>query len=507
VLCIILALPLFQLVFSVLTQPEASVVSGFSVFDSVTLQRLWNSVQLACWDVFFSALFAIPVYWVYLHASSIWRSVLFAVAVIPFTFPAFATASSWMVLLARIEQGSITRVIWGAQSQWTTWLYSIPGCGFILSLHDWAILFLCLALTTRLHPHQIDASCLYISKWKTFYYVLLPAWKLPLAFGSGIIFVLALSHFETASLLQIDVYPLEIYTRFSTLLNLHEALMLCLPYLFLSGGIVFFMIYFSQLFHTGNHQSIQLRGKPYFSLLLFCLIVVTSIVIPLCGFLAQTSIVNVFFLLGEQQNRIFNSMNYALCGSIFILLIGLIFTKHTNTHRSLLYFMLIFLFFAPGILLAAGVLELRSWLPFVYPGWFSRLTLLYAFFCHFGLAGFIAGKLLWQHYGYHQMEYETLLQIPFKTKFWHLYVPHFLIPSVKSIAVISLLVWSDVAMTVLLHPPGGETLTVYYYNQLHYGSDSRTAAAGMLLMLVPMLTIGFVMGLIVLLNQFKKKAV
>lgn len=503
--CVILLLPLFQLVLSSFSHATESGLGYASVFDAVTLQRLWNSIQIAFWDVCFSVLFAVPVYWVYLHTPVNWRPLFFAIVLIPFTFPAFATASSWMILLSHFEQESVTRVIWGAHSFWSIWLYSIPGCSFILSLHDWSILFIILAFTSRIHPTQIDSCDLYLSRWKAVYYVILPAWKLPLLFGTSIIFALALTHFETASLLQIDVYALEIYTRFSTLLSLHETLLLCIPFLILSMGIVFLLFSITRRFQQGNNSQIQLRGIPFIALLVTCLVLMFSVVIPLNGFFMQTSIVEVFSLIRQQQNRIINSLVYSVSSSVFIVLFGLIFTKYLCKTQYALNAVVVFLFFVPGILLAAGVLELRSWLPFVHPGWLSQLTLLYAFVCHFGLTGIIAGYLLWQHYGNQQMEYESLLDLPTKTKLLNLYFPSLLIPALQCIALASLLVWGDVAMTVLLHPPGGETLTVYYFNQLHYGSDSRTAAAGMLLMITPLFTIGVVMGMIRLLQKFNTK--
>lgn len=501
----IILLPILQLLCNAIEIPNPDWLTQFAVFDAVSIQRFWNSVQTALWDVLFSAIFAFPVYWVFLHANKIWRVCILVFAVIPFTFPAFTTASSWLILLSRIEQGAVSRVIWGAHGTFSGWLYSIPGCGLILALHDWTVLFLFLVMTTRLTSQQMDACRLYLRRWQLLWYVLIPAWKLPFLCGGGIIFAIALTHFETASLLQIDVYSLEIYTRFSTLLNNNEALVLCIPFLLLSICLAYALIPLTSIISFHTTMNIRLHGVPYTGVVLAFFIAVFTVFIPVSGFFAQTQWHEVIALAWQQYHRILNSLLYSLTGGLMIVVLGLIVTKNVKRFPSWLTALFAFLFFLPGIITAAGVLELRSWLPFVLPRWISILSLIYAHICHFGLIGLLAGKLMWQHYGHAQLEYETVVRIPFCTKLYAVYLPALWKPALLAVAVTALLIWSDVVMTVLLHPPGGDTLTVYYYNQLHYGSDSRTAAAGLLLLTVPLGTAAIIMCLIYGIRLIVKK--
>ncbi len=487
IVCFLLLLPLLQLLYSAAFLPFDGI-DLFAIYDSVFLKRILNSVLIALWDVLLSSCFAFTVYWVFLHSNRFCKYVLLCLAIIPFTFPAFAVASSWMIFFAWLEQGGATRILWGARGFLTDWLYSTFGCGLILSLHDWPVMFFFLILTTGLTRHQIDAGKLYLSKWQSLYKLYIPAWKMPFLCGGSMIFVLALTHFETASLLQVDVYMLEVYTQFSSLLRMNRALILCLPVILLAGAFAFLLFALAKQISLQS-EPIRLKGIPFVSFCLTLAVLLLSLIIPVCAFFFQTSFVEILSLLGMQTHRILNSLLYSIMGGVLIVLFGTILIKTITKYRTILILISAVLLIIPSIITAAGVLELRSWLPFLLPNWFSTATLLYAHVCRFALLGLLSGLLIWQHYGKNQMDYERLLDLTLWKKLRYLYLPTLWQPATKAVALIALLIWSDVAVTVLLHPPGGDTMTLYYFNQLHYGSESRTAATGFLLMTIPLVTI------------------
>src|SRR5690606_5189871 len=59
----------------------------------------------------------------------------------------------------------------------------------------------------------------------------LPAFRTPLLQGAILLFCVGFIQFEVPSLLQVKVYPLEIYTRFSSLLDEEQGVLLCLPFI------------------------------------------------------------------------------------------------------------------------------------------------------------------------------------------------------------------------------------------------------------------------------------
>ena len=116
-------------------------------------------------------------------------------------------------------------------------------------------------------------------------------------------------------------------------------------------------------------------------------------------------------------------------------------------------------------------------------------SLLAAYLSHTFLLGYGAGILLWRYYGIRQREFDTLLDLGYFTRITRLLLPAFWRPGCLATLLVTLVLWGDVGMTILLYPPGGDTLAVEYYNLLHYGSESRTAAIGLLLLLVPALAL------------------
>ena len=493
---LILCAPVLSLVGTEFQAP-ATVVWG--LFDRPARLRFLHSLELGAATVVFSALLAAPVYALHLGLPSRWRPWLAAASLLPFSYPPFATASAWMTLAAELEGSVSTRILWGPAGPWSSWLYSLPGAAWILALNYWPVFYCFLCVAGRLGTNPIDAGQIYLRPAARWFRITLPAWRAPLAGAAALVAALAMKQFETPSLLQQDVYPLEIYTRFASLMQTREALLLSLPYaLALAGLAAAIHVSLRNPAVEGGKENRWIPPRLPALLIMSCVAVVflLSAVVPVAALCWHAgSVWNVAVVGGEHTGRILRSLAICIAGAVCIVLPGWLLTRGRARESCLQApWLLLFLLTLPGILIAAGVLQLRSFWPGRLPAPAAWISLLYAYGCQYAVLGYLAGRLTWQAYGLRPSEIDRIMGLRAWTRIRWLYLPSQGVALAQAMAVIGLLLWSDVAITVLLYPPGGDTLCLEYFNLLHYGSESRTAVVGLLLFCIPALAFALAYG-------------
>jgi len=326
--------------------------------------------------------------------------------------------------------------------------------------------------------------------WALFRNVLWPAWRLPLTLAISIVFCLGLLQFEVPSLLQIDVYPLEIYIRFTAFLNEWSALILSLPYVAVAVFLCWALSRITpHISMNGSEFTIQPYTQSVRVLLSVgvCAVFLLSCFVPLFGSFIHIGSIGLFLrTFAEHWENILRSVFYCAAGSFCIIGLGFWYTAvETNRDRWFAPSVFLSLFVLPGILIASAWLRVRSFWPGVLPGGVALLSLLGGYITHYFILGYGAGLMLWRYYGERQKEFDSLLKLGMFYRIRRLIVPILWRPGLRATALIALLLWGDAGMTVLLHPPGKESLSVEYFNLLHYGTEARTAAIGSIMMLMP----------------------
>jgi len=149
-----------------------------------------------------------------------WRVRISALAIFSLALPPFLVANCWLDLL-------------GQNGLWTRWLpfnvVSLGGTVWILSLLLWPItLFAVLSAWQRLEPAQLESD-MAVTGWALIRGLLLPVARTPLAQAAVLTFVLALSNFAVPAILQVKVFPAEIWVRFNTTFDTLGALRMSWP--------------------------------------------------------------------------------------------------------------------------------------------------------------------------------------------------------------------------------------------------------------------------------------
>ncbi len=492
-LVFLLVLPVLVLVVSSWPREAGEFWRSWSVFDRFALKRLITSFHLAFWITFFALGFGLIAYAGYCSLSPTARPLWGILALLPLSYPPFGAASAWMTLITRLENPGPGRILWETHGALSRLLYSVIGGGWILGLCLWPIAFLLLTLAAGPQRTQMEAAQLSMTPWTAFRQVVWPAWRPPLFTAGAVIFGLGLLQFEVPSLLQLQVYPLEIFIQFTARFSDWNACLLCLPYLLAAWPIAWAMRRIpSQLELQGGEPAYQWTSINLRAALLAgtALVLALSILVPLWSLMSHAGPVSLTSLvMMEHAPAVFRSLLYAVAAAGGVVVLGAWFTSVSIPKQYIAPVLFLAMFVIPGVLTGSGWLRIRSYWPGVQPPGMMTASLLGAYMSHTFFLGYGAGILLWRFYGIRQREFDSLLNIGWISRLRWLILPALWRPGLQAMGLVMLVLWGDVGMTILLYPPGGDTLAVEYYNLLHYGSESRTAAIGLLLLLVPALTL------------------
>lgn len=151
----------------------------------------------------------------------------------PLVLPPYLYALAW------IEIAGATRAIApgdGAAPLVPT--YSLAGVVVIESLRLAPVAAAAVWLAVRtMNTSELEASALVRGRWATFGSIFVPSRVAILAAAPLLVFLLALSNHAVASLLQVDLYPVDVQTRFSAHYDAAGAYALTVPLLAMGAGL------------------------------------------------------------------------------------------------------------------------------------------------------------------------------------------------------------------------------------------------------------------------------
>jgi ABC-type Fe3+ transport system permease subunit len=149
-----------------------------------------------------------------------WRNVGLIASIAALAMPPFLVTNCWLDLL-------------GANGLLRGWLplniFSLPGAAWILALLLWPITALAVwSRWERLEPELLEAEPA-LRGVALIRHLLLPVARTPLLLAGALTFVLALNNFAVPAILQVKVFPAEMWISFSTNFDSFAALKLSLP--------------------------------------------------------------------------------------------------------------------------------------------------------------------------------------------------------------------------------------------------------------------------------------
>jgi len=226
--CAMAVLPIvYMLVLSVRGQDGFTLEAYASVLrDGRQWMLLRNSLAIAFGTALVSILLGAPAGFALEYLRIPTRRILTYLLIVPLLIPPYVAAVAWIDLLGR--QGILSKAFGGSPID----VFSVAGVILVLSLSYFPLV----ALTTGLAVRRVDrrleeAAELTVTKTRTLLGVTVPLLIPGVLAGGLFVFLLSLVNFGVPSLLQVNVYPVEVYTRFNAFHDFRGATAVAVPLL------------------------------------------------------------------------------------------------------------------------------------------------------------------------------------------------------------------------------------------------------------------------------------
>ena len=437
---------------------------------------LANSLLVAGLVTSLASLFGFAVAAVLAASPTALRKVLFSVTLAVLALPAFLVTNCWIDLLG----------LNGLLYRWLPLnIFSLGGTVWILSLLLWPIPALGIfSAWQKLEPAQFEIDSA-LRGWNLFRFLLWPAARPMLAVTAAIVFALALNNFAVPAILQVKVFPAEVWVQFNTNLDPWSALQLSWP-LLLAPVLLLLVLRRNEFVwprETASDIAPCLRrqlgaGWLTATSALSLLTLIFALAVPLVQLTATPrtwSELLPAFTAG--QTALANSFIYATTTALLTVLLGLMLVRVRGLGWLWLFFLV------PGVLLGIGALT-----AFNRPGldWFSRTSLIVVFVLvarYFALARSLT-RAAHQSLDLDLMDAARMEGARGATLFRRVVLPQIAPPLAAAAYIVYVLCLWDVETILLVIPPGGETLALRIFNLLHYGHNSHVNALCLLLLLL-----------------------
>ncbi len=392
------------------------------------------------------------------------RRVMLALVIASLALPPFLVTNTWLDLL-------------GANGVLRRWLplniYSPGGAVALLALLMWPITALLVSGAWR----KLDASQLESDpalrgtgflRW-----LLWPAARGAVGQAAAITFVLALNNFSVPVILQVPVFPEELWLAFTTRLNDAGAWAAAWPTVVMSIAVLWLLRHTEvQWPHGGAATAGAFRHQlgPRWqrgAMLTSALMLSLSLAVPAAQLIvSRRTWVELPNLFRSSPEAIWNSFAYAAVTATLCVVLALV------TGKLRLGPMLWLPFLIPGVLLGRAMIFVFNGTPIYNTAALVGL----AFTLRYLAVASHAAAQAWRALDRDVTDAARLSGARGWTLLRHAQWPQLAPPLAAAWYVTYLLCLWDVETLVLIQPPGGETLALRIFNLLHYGHNAQVNA-------------------------------
>jgi len=189
---------------------------------SLRVGLLANSFALSAATAVAATAIGVPVGFLLSRTDVAWRRGLLVLVALPLFLPPFLWATAWQAALGP-----------------SAWAHGMIGSIWVMTVSLYPIVALLSGVGfARIGPALEEAALLDGREGRVFWHVVLPLARPLIVAGSLIVFILTLGEFGAAAVMQVKVFPVAVYTAFSASYDFGQAALLCLPLLILAGAAI-----------------------------------------------------------------------------------------------------------------------------------------------------------------------------------------------------------------------------------------------------------------------------
>ena len=375
-------------------------------------------------------------------------------------------------------------------------VFSVPGVVFVLGLAYFPFVTLLTKAGLRAaDPSLEEAALLRQGPLRAITGVTLPLVAPHILAGAILVFVFAIIDFGVPDILRVRVYAVEIFIQFSALYDKRAAVVLSLPLLVVTLALVAVQARlmrgraYVSLSHGVAGMRRYLLGKARSLALLFCSSVVAfAVVVPVATLAVVAGPTRTYGqVMGPALASMGTSLSLALVAAGVTTLLGFVVAhsmlRSRRGVRTALHYLTQVPFAVPPILLGIALIGLwnRPATGWLYDGVAIIVLGYVAHFLPFAIRAVYAGLQQLNP----SLEEAAWLATANRARI----TGRITLPLVRSglaagFLIVFVLAMGELGVTLLVVPPGVETLPVRIYNLMHYGAEEAVAALSLVLLAV-----------------------
>jgi iron(III) transport system permease protein len=452
-------------------------------FSPLARTLFWNTFFLCAGTAFLSLLLGVIV------AAFLATREKFSLALIFFAAPLAVSPTLMATAYLEIARTPPARAAASLGAQSTLAISSIFVAAPILALCFYPLVAFAIGAARRSIPVELTDAARLFGGWNATRRVLLPLLAPAALAACGVVAALAMWEMGAPDLVDARTYSVQIYRDFSAEQNTTQAALDAIPMLFL-GALCFLPAWRAMRFYasweTFGAPPGQIRTPAKWVSFAAIAVFILSPLAPLLVFVQQMQPTHILTEVWRANSaEIWNTIVVATCAAVLIVAFGLALVASWREYsqrvqRLLLALILATLLFAP-IMLAIAYLEFynRALFDWLYDSRYGLLVL--------GLsARLLPVGVLWLHEAQRRIpqnlrEAAASVGANPRQVFGGITAP-LLAPAIAGLFALSwALCASELSLSVLLNAPGGQTLPIPIFNQMHIGATAEVAALSLTL--------------------------
>jgi iron(III) transport system permease protein len=455
-----------------------------SLFDSRHIKLALNSLGLAGGTTALCLVTGVPLAFLF-SRTNLWAGGIFrCIYIIPIFIPPYIHAIVWNYLSGYIKEYLSLNI------------HSLWGVIFVLSL----AYFPFVTLTTLSGLKSIDrnleeVSLLYHGRWQTLTRITLPLVTPHIFSGAIFVFIFSLTNFGVPDILRVSVYPVEIFVQFSAFFNEKAATLLSLPLIAITILLIVLQKrYMKDRYYVqvsgGYTKAIRYHlGKLNIFAFGLCFVIFgLSVCLPISVLLGVAGSFSSYVrVLGTSTDQIVYSLVLAFSGALFAVLLGFSISYLIARTKAIVKVPIEYASFIPLAIPATtlGIGLIKVWNhPLVDLVYGSSLIIIFGY-----IARFVPFSTIMISSGLRQVNH-SLEEVAFlNVASWAKVIRKIVLPLsrpsiIAGFFIVFVLSFGELGMTLLVIPPGRETIPIKIYNLMHYGADQMVAALCLILIAI-----------------------
>lgn len=416
------------------------------------------------------------------------RRLFHLLVLIPILIPPYVMAGAWIHLLS--PSGFINRIlvsVLGPSVKLT--IFTQAGCAWCLGISFFPVIAIIVATgLSQVDSNLQDIARLSTNRWGVFCHSTLPQIFPHLLASICLVMIFVLAQYSVPSLLGVNTYPVEIFAQFSAFYNNTAAVATALPLIVL----VVFLILLQQRIMQ-NHDYVRItpssesanpirlkRLKNYAAVLLIIVFIIT-IVLPFSSVLVSTrGFANILYTTRSFSNSIVTTSLMALLATVIATAIAFPIGQHLARGQGRFIRTLDTICWLPiaipGTIIGLGLVNIANLVPILQRIDSFGILLLCAYIGMFSAFSIRIFEATYRRADPNVSEAAAIDCRCWYQRLFYIDVPIYSGAIAASMIVVFVLTIGELNATVLLIPPGKETLGISIDNLLHYGANATASA-------------------------------